>query len=77
MERMPYYLDASAGPHFPSEIGLNAPLMAYRAEPRADTHIVQVGERSGLPRGRLLRTERIPEERHLWPDKGKVNAPLS
>lgn len=38
---------------------------AQLAEPSGNTHIMQVGERSRLPRGRLLGTERIPKERHL------------
>lgn len=33
MERMPYYLDASAGPHFPSEIRLDAPSRHTRLSP--------------------------------------------
>lgn len=44
--------------------------------PSGDTHVMQVGERSGLPRGGLLGTERIPKERHRWPDEGKTDAPF-
>lgn len=42
-----------------------------------DTHIMQVGERGRLPRGRLLWTKCTSKERHLQPDEGKVNAPFS
>lgn len=48
------------------------PSHAHRADPGTGTHVVQVGEGRRLPRGGLLRTERIPKDRHLrltrkWP----------
>lgn len=55
---------------------LTARSQAQRADPGADTHIMQVGERGRLPRGRLLRTERIPKERHLRPDEERSMLPV-
>lgn len=72
MKRMPSYLDASGGPPYPSET-LEA--WAQLAGPGANTHIMQVGERSRLPRGCLLWTERIPKERHLWLTKERPMLP--
>lgn len=59
-------------PTFHQRPGSTLQLHAHWPDPSTDTHIMQVGERSRLPRRRLLRTERIPKERHLWPDEGKV-----